>query len=142
VRWSAIASSRASASVSPTDSGRVWSARIIVTSSRIDSSRKSPPAWSITPNRPSATAASGERPNTVTVPLSGRCRPSSRSIVVDLPALFGPSRATVSTASTCMSDSPHGFDWAGGPLICLGKSTKLDSRCRHASMVAVTRRRR
>ena len=37
------------------------------------------------------------------MPLSGVVRPSSMSIVVDLPAPFGPSRATVSPAAMEMS---------------------------------------
>ena len=56
----------------------------------------SEPVWSIPPTRPSATASAGERSKSVTRPASGRARPSIMSIVVDLPAPFGPRSATVS----------------------------------------------
>ena len=56
----------------------------------------SEPDWSIPPTRPSATASDGERSNSVTLPESGRARPSIISIVVDFPAPFGPRSATVS----------------------------------------------
>ena len=48
------------------------------------------------PIAPAATAAVGVIPNTVALPLSGASSPSSMSMVVDLPAPFGPSSATVS----------------------------------------------
>ena len=56
----------------------------------------SEPVWSIAPTAPSATACRGGRPKSETLPPSGGSRPSSMSIVVDLPAPFGPSSATVS----------------------------------------------
>src|SRR5690242_3716091 len=46
--------------------------------------------------RPSATASCGGRPYTRTPPAVGVDRPSSMSMVVVLPAPFGPSRATTS----------------------------------------------
>src|SRR5579871_6423093 len=55
----------------------------------------SAPAWSIAPTDPAATACSGVPPKTVTVPASGRAKPRSMSIVVDFPAPFGPSSASV-----------------------------------------------
>ena len=42
----------------------------------------------------------GDMPNSSTWPRSGRVSPSIMSIVVDLPAPFGPSRATVSPGAT------------------------------------------
>src|SRR5665213_1865431 len=44
---------------------------------------------------PAFTACAGVRPNSETVPESGLASPMSRSMVVVLPAPFGPSRATV-----------------------------------------------
>ena len=67
-------------------------------SSRTERSRISEPVWSIAPIAPCAMAPVGLRPKTLTVPPSGGSRPSSMSIVVDLPAPFGPSSATVSPA--------------------------------------------
>jgi hypothetical protein len=55
------------------------------------------------PTRPAEIACAGEPPKSETLPLSGACRPSSMSIVVDLPAPFGPSSATVSPSSTLTS---------------------------------------
>src|SRR6185437_16050202 len=66
--------------------------------SRTDRSRMSEPVWSIAPIAPCAMAPVGLRPKTLTLPLSGGSRPSSMSIVVDLPAPFGPRSATVSPA--------------------------------------------
>ncbi len=65
-------------------------------SSRTVRSRISSPVCSIAPTAPASTASAGERPKTLTRPSSGASRPSSMSIVVDLPAPFGPSSATVS----------------------------------------------
>ena len=59
----------------------------------------SEPVWSIAPIRPEATASRGAMPNTCAEPSSGASSPSVMSIVVDLPAPFGPSRATVSPAA-------------------------------------------
>ena len=56
----------------------------------------SSPVCSIAPTAPAAIASRGVRPNTDTVPSSGGSRPSSMSIVVDLPAPLGPRSATVS----------------------------------------------
>src|SRR5947209_16352499 len=53
------------------------------------------PVCSIAPIAPAATAALGSRPKINALPASGGSRPSIMSIVVDLPAPFGPSRATV-----------------------------------------------
>jgi hypothetical protein len=55
------------------------------------------------PTQPARTAAAGGRPNTDTVPVSGRVRPSIMSIVVVLPAPFGPSNATVSPGAMIRS---------------------------------------
>jgi hypothetical protein len=68
----------------------------IVSSSRTVRYGITPPVCSIAPTSPAATALSGGMPNTVAVPRSGRCKPRIMSIVVDLPAPFGPSKATVS----------------------------------------------
>src|SRR6185312_13609121 len=77
-----------------------YSEATIVTSSRTRRSRISPPVWSIAPTPPAATASSGFNPKMLTEPPSGSSRPRSMSIVVDLPAPFGPSSATVSPAPT------------------------------------------
>ena len=95
VRRSARSARPASCSVSSTSSGVGNSDAIIATSSRTVTSRMASPIWSITPRRPAATASAGVIPKTDTSPASGVPRPSSRSTVVDLPAPFGPSSATV-----------------------------------------------
>ena len=59
-------------------------------------SRSSEPVCSIAPTMPSAIAADGGRPKSAADPASACASPSSMSIVVDLPAPFGPSSATVS----------------------------------------------
>ena len=61
------------------------------------------PVWSIAPIAPSMIASEGGRPKSETDPASGVVRPSSMSIVVVLPAPFGPSSATVSPRSMEMS---------------------------------------
>jgi hypothetical protein len=72
----------------------------MTSSSRTSRSRMSPPVCSIAPITPCSIACLGVMPNTLTVPASGEDRPSSMSIVVDLPAPLGPRRATVSPAAT------------------------------------------
>src|SRR6185437_14310302 len=87
--------------------------------------------------RPARTASSGVRPKTLTAPASGRARPSSTSIVVDLPAPFGPSRATVSPATMSRSIPVRAvagidLDIVAGETVALlgpngaGKSTTID----------------
>ena len=61
------------------------------------------PVWSIAPTSPASVASAGEWPSTETLPASGSARPSSMSIVVDLPAPFGPSSATISPRRMEMS---------------------------------------
>src|SRR4051812_47867715 len=61
------------------------------------------PVCSIAPTAPAATASCGGRPKTEVVPASGSRSPSSMSIVVDLPAPLGPSRATVCPRSIVTS---------------------------------------
>ena len=99
VRRSAISVRPTSSSASSSSSGSGYSDPIIASSSRGVTSRISAPDWSIAPTKPSATACCGDLPSSETVPLSGRSSPSSMSIVVDLPAPLGPSRATVSPAA-------------------------------------------
>ena len=62
-----------------------------------------PPVCSMPPTAPAATAWAGDFPNSVTVPESGRVRPSTISIVVVLPAPFGPRMATVSPGAMARS---------------------------------------
>ncbi|MBB4908208.1 hypothetical protein H4W32_008280 [Actinophytocola algeriensis] len=50
-----------------------------------------------------ATASAGPDPKIVTLPESGRVRPSIMSTVVDLPAPFGPSNATTSPGAITRS---------------------------------------
>src|SRR6266540_3497039 len=61
----------------------------------------------MTPTRglSAAPSRSGSRPSTRTSPASGRRNPSQISIVVVLPAPFGPSNATISPRAT-VSDKP------------------------------------
>ncbi len=99
VRRSAKPSAPVSSRTSSTGIGEGYSEAIIVISSRTLRSRSSEPVCNIAPTAPSATASEGERPNSVTLPSSGASRPRSMSIVVDLPAPLGPSRATVSPAA-------------------------------------------
>ena len=75
----------------------------MVTSSRTLRYSISAPVCSIPPTAPAATASDGAIPNSDTVPASGRVRPSTISIVVVLPAPFGPSRATVSPGAMARS---------------------------------------
>ena len=84
------------ASTSSTASGSGYSEAIIAISSRTERSRISAPVCSMAPTAPASIASRGVRPNKETLPPSGRSSPSSMSIVVDLPAPFGPSSATVS----------------------------------------------
>ena len=92
-----------SSSTSSTGSGVGYSEAIIVISSRTDRSRISSPVWSIAPIAPASTASDGDGRTARRVPASGCVRPSSMSIVVDLPAPFGPSSATVSPRAIEMS---------------------------------------
>ncbi|OIQ77152.1 hypothetical protein GALL_411570 [mine drainage metagenome] len=66
-------------------------------------SLRRPPVWRTAETLPAAMASRGARPKTRTVPLSGRANPSSMSIVVVLPAPFGPRNARTSPASTWRS---------------------------------------
>jgi hypothetical protein len=66
------------------------------TSSRTVTSGIRPPDWSMAPIRPDFTARYGSSPNTRIPPPVGLRSASSMSREVDLPAPFGPSRATVS----------------------------------------------
>ena len=109
VRWSAKASAPVSASTSSSAIGSGYSDAIIPTSSRTVRSRSSEPVWSIAPTMPAAIASSGVRPNSDTVPASGRSSPSSMSIVVDLPAPLGPSSATVSPGWIVEVDAADGL---------------------------------
>src|SRR5205823_13378157 len=59
------------------------------------------------PIRPRLTASRGAVPNTDTVPASGGSRPSSMSMVVDLPAPLGPSSVTVSPDAIEMFTLAH-----------------------------------
>ena len=61
------------------------------------------PVCSIPPTAPAATARAGDMPNSETRPESGRVRPSTMSMVVDLPAPFGPRSATVSPGAIIRS---------------------------------------
>ncbi len=92
-----------SSSVSSTENGFGYSEPIMSMSSRTVRSRSTAPLCSIAPIAPAWIAFSGVIPNRVTVPASGRSRPSSMSIVVDLPAPLGPSSATVSPGAMSMS---------------------------------------
>ena len=75
----------------------------MVTSSRTLRYSTSAPVCSMPPTVPAATASAGDFPNSVTVPESGRVRPSTISIVVVLPAPFGPRMATVSPGAMARS---------------------------------------
>src|SRR5262249_23354608 len=77
------------------------------------------PVCNMPPTQPARTAAAGVLPKTDTVPVSGLVRPSIMSIVVVLPAPFGPSMATVSPEAIFRSiertprTSPQDFEsWA------------------------------
>ena len=75
----------------------------MVTSSRTDSWPMRLPVCSIPPTRPACTASAGLMPNRLMVPASGRLSPRIMSMVVVLPAPFGPSRATTSPGAMWMS---------------------------------------
>ena len=96
VSWPAIPAIPVSSRTSSTSSGFGNSAAIICTSSRTVRSRRREPVCSIAPTRPPSTTADGSWPKTDTVPASGPASPRIASIVVDLPAPFGPRSATVS----------------------------------------------
>ena len=68
----------------------------------------SPPSWSMTPTRGRRARASrcGSSPRTRTVPLSGTRSPSQHSIVVVLPAPFGP-RTAVTWPAGAVRSSPE-----------------------------------
>ena len=95
-RWSANWAMPARLSVVSTGSGFGCSLVIRVTSSRTVTSGISPPDCSMAPTRPDFTAWYGSEPNISIRPLVGLRSASSMSSEVDLPAPFGPSRATVS----------------------------------------------
>ena len=63
----------------------------------------SPSAWRTAPTRPARTASLGATPRTAAVPASGRVKPRTTSRVVDLPAPFGPRKATTSPGATVRS---------------------------------------
>ncbi len=67
------------------------------------------------PTRPAWTARTGGSPKTLTVPVSGRVRPSSMSMVVDFPAPLGPRNATTSPGA--MSRSTPRTAWIGPKLL-------------------------
>ena len=97
-RWSANWAMPARFSVVSTGSGLGCRLVTSVTSSRTVTSGISPPDCSMAPTRPDFTAWYGSEPNIVICPLVGLRSASSMSSEVDLPAPFGPSRATVSPA--------------------------------------------
>ena len=97
-RWSANWAMPARLSVVATGSGFGCSLVISSTSSRTVTSGISPPDWSMAPTRPDFTPWYGSSPNILIRPLVGLRSASSMSSEVDLPAPFGPSRATVSPA--------------------------------------------
>ena len=88
--------SPARASASATGIGFGYMLAMKNTSSRTVTRGIGLPSWSIAPTSPARTARSGVRPKSRTSPASGSFRPSSRLMVVDLPAPLRPSSATVS----------------------------------------------
>ena len=92
-----------SSMTSSTPSGLGYRLATIVMSSRTDRYWITPPVCSMPPTAPALIASVGVMPNTDTVPASGGSRPSSMSMVVVLPAPFGPSSATVSPGVIEMS---------------------------------------
>ena len=82
------------------------------------------------PTTPAATASAGDMPNSETVPESGWVSPSTMSIVVDLPAPFGPSSATVSPGAIERSMRADGMHIAVG----LGQLGKDNSGARSNSV--------
>ena len=74
-----------------------------MTSSRTLRYSMSAPVCSMPPTTPAATASAGDIPKSETWPESGRVRPSTMSIVVVLPAPFGPRSATVSPGAMVRS---------------------------------------
>ena len=96
---------------------------ISATSSRTLRCSSGDPVCSMPPTQPARTAAAGGMPKTETVPASGRVRPSIMSMVVDLPAPFGPSSATVSPGRDRQVDRPDRAHLAVG----LGKPGKDDA---------------
>ena len=95
-RWSANWAMPARLSVVLIGSGLGCRLVTSVTSSRTVTSGIRPPDWSMAPTRPDFTPAYGSEPNIWILPLVGLRSASSMSREVDLPAPFGPSRATVS----------------------------------------------
>ena len=83
---------------STASTGLVSAKRLAVycTVSRTLRSLSSPPVCMTAATRPRAMACRGAMPNTSTSPDVGRDRPSTMSIVVVLPAPFGPRKATIS----------------------------------------------
>src|ERR1700722_17563041 len=95
-RWSANLSIPACFSVASTGSGRGCRLATRLTSSRTVTSGISPPDCSIAPTRPDLIAWYGSLPNIRIRPEVGFFSARSMSREVDLPAPFGPRRATVS----------------------------------------------
>src|SRR5580698_7706872 len=75
----------------------------MVISSRTLRYSTSAPVCSIPPTAPAATASAGDLPKSFTEPASGRVRAGTISIVVVLPAPFGPRMATVSPGAMARS---------------------------------------
>ncbi len=86
-----------------TSSGDGYRLATMVMSSRTLRYGMTPPTCSMAPTAPALIASAGVLPNRDTVPASGLVRPSSMSMVVDLPAPFGPSSATVCPAGMVRS---------------------------------------
>ena len=95
-RWLAMESMPAWRSVVLTGTGRGCRPATSVTSSRTVTSGISPPDCSMAPTWPVLTAWYGSVPNILIFPDVGLRRARSMSREVDLPAPFGPRRATVS----------------------------------------------
>ena len=93
----------------------------------------SPPVWSMAPTAPASTAAWGSMPNRVTRPASGGSRPSIMSIVVVLPAPFGPRRATVSPGAMRRSTPRTARTGPPGPRKLLASPSIAIPACGGAS---------
>ena len=92
-----------SPSTSSTPSGAGRATPISAISSRTLRWSSGDPVCSMPPTQPACTALAGGTPKTEMVPWSGRVRPSIMSMVVVLPAPFGPSSATVSPGAMARS---------------------------------------
>ena len=102
-RDGAMSPTCASSRTSAVGSGCGDNPRIRSMSSRTVIPPMTPPVCIIAPTYPASQARRGGIPHIRTVPASGVVRPSNMSIVVDLPAPFGPSRATTSPGVTTRS---------------------------------------